>query len=62
MNKWLLWTGAVIGAMGLGVIIAIKLIEKSVPFCPVCGRRLSVGEDSAVCVSCGAKIPFSASH
>ena len=51
--------GAIIGAVGLGVIIASKLVEKAVPFCPVCGRRLRLEADFAVCDSCGANIPFS---
>jgi len=28
------------------------------PFCPVCGGSLSVGENYAVCKSCGTSLPF----
>jgi len=58
MNKWLILAGAVIGGIGLGVIITIGLIEKTMPFCPVCSGRLSVGENYAVCKSCGTSLPF----
>ena len=58
MNRWLTLLGAVVGGVGLGVIIAIGLIENLTPFCPVCGGRLIVGEDSAICRSCGASLPF----
>ena len=58
MNKWLLLVGAVIGGVGLGVITAIALIENLTPFCPVCGGRFMVGEESAICTSCGASLPF----
>ena len=58
MNKWLLVATATIGGVGLGIIIAVTLIEKLVPFCPACGGRLSMREDSLVCTSCGASLPL----
>jgi len=58
MNKSLLLAGAVVGGIGLGLLIGITLIEKFVPFCPACGGKLTVGENSTVCTSCGVKLSF----
>ena len=58
MNKWLVWAGAIIAGVAVGFIVAIELTEKSLPLCPACGRRLIIGEDFAVCKSCGVSIPL----
>ena len=58
MNKWLVWAGSVIAGIAVGLIVASKLSEKSILLCPACGRRLIVGEDWAVCKSCGKSIPL----
>lgn len=58
MDKWLVWTGAVIVGAAVGLIVATELIAQSVPLCPACGRKLIIGEDFVVCKSCGASIPL----
>ena len=58
MNRWLTWIGAVIAGVAVGLIVTTVLTEKRVPLCPACGRRLIIGEDFAVCKSCGVNIPL----
>ena len=58
MNKWLTITAGIVGGVGLGIILAVVIIENLVRFCPVCSGRLIVEEDSATCTSCGIKLKF----
>jgi hypothetical protein len=53
-----LFTLAIIGGVALGVVTAILLVNRSGPFCPICGGKLALEKESAVCTSCGMRLRF----
>lgn len=56
MSKLLELVAAVLGGLGLGIVIAVLLIDRFGPFCPSCNGRLITEKGSAVCTKCGVRL------
>jgi hypothetical protein len=47
---------ALVGVIGLGMLLAILLTNKEEVLCPVCGGKLITDKGSIVCASCGVRL------
>ena len=47
--------GVIVGALGLGIVMAVLLMERFGNLCPVCNGILMVDEGSVTCTRCGKK-------
>ncbi len=56
MNKFLVWAAAILGGLGVGMVVTIALINRFGTFCPVCGGLLGTEDETLVCKSCGARL------
>ena len=56
MCKSLTWAAALVGGLGIGIVIAVLLVERYGTFCPVCGGKLGTEKGSIICTSCGVRM------
>lgn len=56
MYKSIKLAASLLGGIGIGLVVAVLLIDKYGTFCPVCGGRLVTLQDSTICNSCGANL------
>jgi predicted RNA-binding Zn-ribbon protein involved in translation (DUF1610 family) len=56
MRKSLALAAALVGGLGIGILIAVLLVERYGTFCPVCGGKLGTEKGSVICTSCGVRI------
>ena len=56
MYKSLKLVAALVGGLGIGVLIAVLLVDRYGTFCPVCGGKLGTDKGSVICISCGVRL------
>jgi hypothetical protein len=56
MCKSLKLAAALVGGLGIGVVIAVLLVDRYGTFCPVCGGKLGTEKGSVICTSCGVRL------
>ena len=56
MCKTLKLAAAIVGGLGIGVMIAVLLVDRYGTFCPVCGGKLYTEKGSVICTLCGIRL------
>ena len=56
MCKSLTLAVALVGGLGLGIVLAVLLVDRYGAFCPVCGSKLSMEKGPIICTSCGIRL------
>lgn len=56
MGKSLTLAASLVGGLGIGIMIAILLVDRYVMFCPVCGGKLITENGSIICTACRVRM------